>query len=237
MIDFLNKANEENFSEKTLEYKENKTLDLTDLYIYNSDRNRIIGGCPRQSWYKAVGFTTSNLTLSAIENKEKDKFILNYTISKLEKYFKKNKYKTKKLNTLKLLGLSLNFSNSIEFYDYEEYNIAIVIKANTSKLFNDENNYIYFLPIIFSILSIYSNVYIILKNTYTFEEKVISYGHYNKLIKINGVEHPYNLHKCFQELKVGLSYLSECIEKRKIPTLVNANKCNSCLYKNFCKTM
>lgn len=46
MIDFLNKANEENFSEKTLEYKENKTLDLTDLYIYNSDRNRIIGGCP-----------------------------------------------------------------------------------------------------------------------------------------------------------------------------------------------
>lgn len=237
MIDFLKEANINMFDEKILEYKNNKTLELTDLYIYNSEKNRIIGGCPRQSWYKAIGFTTSNLTLSSIENKEKDKFVLNYTISKLEKYFKKNKYKTKKLNILKLLDLNLNFKNSLEFYNDKEYNIAIVIKANTNKLFNDKNNYIYYLPIIFSILSMYNNVYIILKNTYTFEEKIISYGHYKKFISINGVEQPYEVRKCFNELKSGLSYLSECIIKKKIPLLVNINKCNNCLYKDFCKTM
>lgn len=238
MIDFLKEVNINMFDEKILEYKNNKVLELTDLYIYNSDKNRIIGGCPRQSWYKAVGFVPSNLSLGAIENKEKDKNTIEYTINKLEKYFKNNDYKTRRLNTLKLLGLELNFKNSIEFYNnVDEYNIAIVVKANTNKLFNNENNYIYFLPIIFSIISIYDKVIIILKNTFTFEEKMITYGHSNDFLTVNGIEYPYETRKCFNELKAGLSYLSEFIERRKIPTLVNINKCNTCLYRDFCKTM
>lgn len=236
MIDF-NEINIEEYNKKIKEYKKRKILDLTDLYIYNTDKNRIIGGCPRQAWYKAVGFDTSNLTLGTIENKEKDKFVLNYTINKIDIFLKNKEYKTKKLNTLKLLGLNLDFSNSLEYSNYDEYNLIIVLKTNTNKLFNDKNNYIYFLPIIFSVLQIYDNVIILLKNTYSFEEKTINYGHNKELLTINGIEYPYNIRKSFDELKIGLSYLSECIEKRKIPTLVNINKCNGCLYKNFCKTM
>lgn len=237
MNDLITEANFYKYKNYEKKIKKEKELLMTDLYILNSEKNNIIGGCPRQAWFRSVGYTFSNDDFYKIEKNIFEEYILKYTLNKIKELFNFEKKESSDLDYICFKENKIKFNNTITFNENNK-NIALtVIKMKNSKLTNEENNFLVFLPFAILALMIFDKYILIEKNVYTLEEKTICFERINNNLFINGENKGIQLINAFKEIADEINNINKSIKEKTIPTLVNIKYCKKCLWKNFCKTL